>query len=112
MSAFFVSRSDSVVTPESAEAGDYDRSGFIAEDVPMNCRQLARELEGADTENTNGKDFYFEPWEDYRTGESHSECLHVPCDSFAQVRALKRIIRIVQARRKQRDATVRAYLER
>lgn len=114
MSAFIVSRSDSVVTPESAEYGDYDYelSGFIAEDIPMDCRELARELEGADLKNTNGQDFYFEPWEDYRTGHSHSECVHVECDSFAAVRALNRVCRIVEARLKPRIETARKALAR
>lgn len=77
---FKVSKTYAEVTPESAEHGDYDDTGFEWEDVEYTFRELVEELGGHDHWQLNeGADWLTTGFYTvcYRELREREECLHI-----------------------------------
>jgi hypothetical protein len=98
---FQVAKTYQTVTPESAEMGDFEDSGFIFERRnDYSLKDIIDEINQNSVEhcqeNGNGFDIYFSSYcSDYQTGEDTSECLHVS----ANPRAVKRLTKLFKNKR-------------
>lgn len=98
---FKVSKTYDVVTPESAEYGDFADSGFIYESTDMSLRDLLEEINslGYYEHNSNAFDnanhislYGVDSEIDYSDASETREALHIE----ASPRALKRLGRILK----------------
>jgi hypothetical protein len=94
---FVVSKTYDIVTPESAEHGDYSESGFIFERENMTLRELLNELKelgGFDNLHGTGRQslYAIDSIKDYYDGSETSYAIHVN----GPKRALKRLSAILE----------------
>lgn len=92
---FTVSKTYEVVTPESAEYGDVEDSGFIFRKEPMTLREVMRHIDNMSVIHNqpswSGLSIYGEAVQDYRDGSETSETLHVS----GPTRALRRLEKLL-----------------
>ena len=76
---FKVDKTYAEMTPESAEHGDYDDTGFVWEDVEYTFRELVDELSSREWSPAEGADWFSNGWSviDYSELREREECLHV-----------------------------------
>ena len=77
---FKVSKTYAEMTPESAEYGDYDDTGFVWEDVEYTFRELVEELGGHDHwQLADGAGWFTSGFYTvcYRELREREECLHI-----------------------------------
>jgi len=94
MSKFNVSMTYSNVTPESAELGDFSETGFVWQDQPYTSLELIDLIKGfgyyeLSDHGGNSIDLYGESFtQDYTTGETCQECIHITAKSRRSIENL------------------------
>ena len=98
---FNVSRTYDVVTPESAERGDFTESGFVFEKTAMTLKQVFSELRSLGyfenlQDTCNSQSLYSADADiDYRDGSETREALHID----ASPRVMRRLTRLLKTAR-------------
>lgn len=95
---FVVSKTYDVTTPESAEVGDYEDSGFDFEPEPMTLREVVYEvkklgaIDSAEAYGGNMSLYESDGDVNYRTGAETRHALHVRAPENA-LRRLKEVLK-------------------
>lgn len=108
-----ISKTFSVVTPESAEIGDYDDQGFEFDNIDCSFSDMVYELKDLPSPRLNDWDHgsatvYGDESShiDYRTGAETSHALHFKFENKYEARAFKRAWKVLKARATARRLTV------